>query len=324
MAKQTINNVKLGVFVITGLFLMVLMLYMIGRNQNLFTSNFVLKVRFRNVEGLTRGNNVRFSGIQSGTVKGIEIVNDTTIEVSMLINDDVKDNIRKNSLAYIGSEGLMGNKVINIVSNSTLAPVVEEGDILHTREQADLNEALATLSRTNENVSVISQDLMETMHKIKNSEMLLALLNDTFLLANLHSSLRNINASSVHINNSSAFIEGTMKDMNEGRGLLGLLLANREAELRATETLNDLAITSRHVYRLVTRVDSIAAILEIGINNKDGLVYALLRDTALARQLNRTLDNVEHGTAAFNEDMEGLKHNFLLKGYFKKKARRAK
>ena len=84
MKKNSINNIKLGIFIIAGLFILVVSLYLIGKNQHFFGSNFVLKARFHNVEGLMPGNNVRFSGIQCGTVKDIEIINDTTIEVTML------------------------------------------------------------------------------------------------------------------------------------------------------------------------------------------------------------------------------------------------
>jgi ABC-type transport system involved in resistance to organic solvents, periplasmic component len=63
MAKRAINNVKLGAFVLSGLFLLILLLYMIGKNRNMFGSNFILKARFENVQGLKSGNNVRYAGI---------------------------------------------------------------------------------------------------------------------------------------------------------------------------------------------------------------------------------------------------------------------
>jgi phospholipid/cholesterol/gamma-HCH transport system substrate-binding protein len=84
--KQTSNNIKLGVFVLAGLLFLILLLYMIGRNRNLFGRNYVLKARFENVQGLIPGNNVRFAGIQAGTVKKIQILNDTMIEVTMFID----------------------------------------------------------------------------------------------------------------------------------------------------------------------------------------------------------------------------------------------
>src|SRR6478752_6018204 len=114
MAKQSISNVKLGIFVLSGLFILVFTLYMIGKNQNLFGNTFQLKARFDNVYGLMSGNNVRFSGIQIGTVRNVNIVNDTLIEVEMDVDEEVKKFIHKNAIASIGTEGIMGNKVVNI------------------------------------------------------------------------------------------------------------------------------------------------------------------------------------------------------------------
>ena len=85
MVKKIVNNVKLGVFVVSGLAFLVLLLFMIGKNKSLFGSSYLLKAKFENVQGLIPGNNVRYSGIQAGTVKTIKIINDTTIEVSMMI-----------------------------------------------------------------------------------------------------------------------------------------------------------------------------------------------------------------------------------------------
>jgi phospholipid/cholesterol/gamma-HCH transport system substrate-binding protein len=96
MATKKINNIKLGLFVLAGLLLLILGLYMIGRDSNLFGRNFELRARFENVQGLTPGNNIRYSGIQVGTVKKVKIISDTLIEVTMLIDEKMKSFIHKN------------------------------------------------------------------------------------------------------------------------------------------------------------------------------------------------------------------------------------
>ncbi|MFN7118180.1 MAG: MlaD family protein, partial [Saprospiraceae bacterium] len=97
MNQSASNNLKLGTFVMAGLLFLILMLYMIGRNSNIFSSNFQLKTHFRNAQGLQPGNNVRFAGTQIGTVKKVQILNDTTIEVLFYIDKRSKDFIHKNS-----------------------------------------------------------------------------------------------------------------------------------------------------------------------------------------------------------------------------------
>ena len=95
MAKQLTNNIKLGLFVILGLAFLVVMLYFIGKNTNIFTPSFTLRTHFQHIQGLQKGNNVRFSGIQIGSIRSIDILNDTVIEVTMSIDNDFK-NIIKN------------------------------------------------------------------------------------------------------------------------------------------------------------------------------------------------------------------------------------
>src|SRR5688572_26988815 len=123
MKKRAVNNIKLGLFVLAGLAFLILLLYMIGRNKNLFGSTFSIKTRFANVQGLVSGNNVRYAGIEIGTVKKIYIINDTLVEVLMVVDDDMRSIIRVNAMASIGSDGLMGNKVINISAGHGEAPL---------------------------------------------------------------------------------------------------------------------------------------------------------------------------------------------------------
>ena len=89
MKKSASQKIKLGVFVILGSILLITALYFIGNRQNLFGSNLRLNAEFTNVNGLQLGNNVRYSGINAGTVSGIEMVGDSEIIVEMLIQDKI-------------------------------------------------------------------------------------------------------------------------------------------------------------------------------------------------------------------------------------------
>src|SRR5574338_18989 len=129
MATKSFSNIKLGAFVLAALAFLILLLYMIGKNKNLFGDTFAVKARFHNVQGLTPGNNVRYAGIQVGTVKKITILDDGQIEVELLIENKMKRYIRKNANAAIATDGLMGNKVLNIVPGEGEANLVEPGDL---------------------------------------------------------------------------------------------------------------------------------------------------------------------------------------------------
>ena len=115
MKKTNSQKVRLGLFVIISTILFVVAVYLIGQRQNMFQKTFTISAYFQNVNGLQKGNNVRYSGINIGIVKGINMVNDSTIKVDMTIEEGILSHIKKNAIATIGSDGLVGNMIINIV-----------------------------------------------------------------------------------------------------------------------------------------------------------------------------------------------------------------
>jgi phospholipid/cholesterol/gamma-HCH transport system substrate-binding protein len=192
MAKKIINRVKLGVFVLAGLTFLIFLLYMIGKNRHLFGPAFIVKARFQNVQGLVPGNNVLFSGIEVGTVKKIDILSDTLIEVVMLIDDKMKKIIRNNSVVSIGSDGLMGNKVINISPVRSPAPLVKKEEVLPVRKAASTDDMLQVLSKTNQDISMIAAQLKITVERVNNSTALWTILNDETLPQHLRVSAANV------------------------------------------------------------------------------------------------------------------------------------
>ena len=128
--KTNIQKLKLGVFIIVGTLLFVLAIYTIGQKQNLFSNSFILKTQFNNINGLQKGNNVRFSGIEIGTVSSIKMLNDSTIIVEMNIEEKITTHIKKNAIASIGTDGIVGNVLINIFPRNGVTFPIENGDII--------------------------------------------------------------------------------------------------------------------------------------------------------------------------------------------------
>jgi phospholipid/cholesterol/gamma-HCH transport system substrate-binding protein len=320
--QQHFNDYKLGIFLFAGLVALVFSLYMIGKNQSLFTSSFELRARFRDVAGLMPGNNVRYSGIQNGSVKSIHIVDDTTIEVVMFINKDTRAHIRKSSYASIGTEGLMGNKVINIIPGEMPSPPAGEMDVLRTKDQRSLGEAMGTLYKTGDNAAIAAEELVATLRKINNSPVLQTLLYDERLPENVHESLVNIKASSTRISHAAAVLEDVLVSVKNGKGTAGLLLSDEQARAGTWLALQNIQKASEEASGMMTRLNDIAGDLQNDLKSQRGAVYALIQDTSLPGRLNRSMQSIEAGTAAFSENMEAFKHNFLTRGYFRKQERK--
>jgi phospholipid/cholesterol/gamma-HCH transport system substrate-binding protein len=318
MTNRFLNNIKLGIFVLAGLLLIIFTLYMIGRTENLFGSNFELKARFKNASGLTKGNNIRYSGIQVGTVKSVKLLNDTTIEVIMLIDEKAKSYIHKNSIASIGTEGLMGNKIININPGKGLTPEVTEGDIIATQKVFNTDEMLQTLDKTNNNIATISEDLKNTVGRINNSTALWGILNENSLAVNLKSSLANISKASANANDMVKDLHTIINDVKNGKGSVGALLTDTNFAFQLNEAVTKIKSVGDNANALAGELNKVVQEVKQGINNGRGTVHALLKDTVIAGNLNASMENIKMGTAAFNENMEALKHNILFRGYFRK------
>lgn len=324
MAKRIANHLRLGVFVIAGLFFLVVLLYMIGQNQNLFGSTFVLKARFENASGLMPGNNVRFAGINAGTVDDVKVLNDTTIEVTMLIKTKMKEFIRKNAEASVGSDGLMGNKLVNITSVKYPAPIVEENDILRSGRTMDTEEMLKMLGGTNDEIAEIVAGLKLTISKINNSAALWQVLNDQTLPDYLRASLINVRYSTEGMNKMVSDLQSVVGNVRSGKGTVGALLTDTLLYHNLNETVLRIRRAGDMADTISLQVSTLLKNLDRNLNNGKGLASAMMKDSALVESIAKSLDNIQKGTASFNENMEAMKHNFLFRGYFKKQEEQAR
>jgi phospholipid/cholesterol/gamma-HCH transport system substrate-binding protein len=277
-----------------------------------------LRTHLKNVAGLRVGNNVRYTGIEVGTVKSIEIVNDTTVEVTMMINKNMKPVIRKNALASLGADGLMGNKVVNIVPVEGDAELATDSDLLLSQRSVEFDDILRTLASTGENINVISSDLKITVARINNSKGVWKLLSDSGLAMSLKKTMSNLEKATHNADMITRDVEGMLSDVRSGSGPVGTLLTDTAMAESLRSSVSQLQMVSANANKLAVDLDKMAQNLNEDIQEGNGTVNLVLSDTALSGNIKRTLVNVEKGTAAFNENMEAAKHNFLFRGYFKK------
>ena len=190
-------KIKLGLFIVGGLTLFVLAIFIIGKQKNLFNPVFKLTTTFYNVSGLQVGNNIRFSGIIVGTVDNIVIINDSTVRVDMLIKREVKQFIKSDSEMAIGSEGLIGDRLLIISQGSNDAPTVKEGQHLESVEPVETDAIIASLHVTAGNAEIITQQLAEIMTQINSGHGTLGrLIQDTTIARNLNQTIVNLKQSS--------------------------------------------------------------------------------------------------------------------------------
>lgn len=184
---------RLGLFVAGGIALFMVAIFVIGRQQNMFDPVYSLRATFFNVSGLTVGNNIRFSGINVGTVGAIDIINDSTVQVEMIIREDVKEFIKEDSEVIIGSEGLIGDRLLIISQGGMDTPVAEDGALLSSNEPVETDEIMASLEVTAANAEVITQELGEIVTKVNDGKGTIGkLINDEGMAKSLNQTMTNL------------------------------------------------------------------------------------------------------------------------------------
>jgi phospholipid/cholesterol/gamma-HCH transport system substrate-binding protein len=221
MQKSTKNEIKLGAFVTISVLFFIVGIYFVGERQQLFSNTFHISGVFSDISGLQVGDNVRFSGINVGIISDINQVTDSTVGVDMLIVEHARKFMKKNAMAVIGSDGLMGNKIVLIIPGTPGQKEISEDDVVATTQPISLDDIMLKVKVTFDNTANITSDLATIMLSIR-----------------------------------------------QGKGTVG----------------------------------------------------RLLMDSVLAQNVNQALINIKQGAGGFKQNMDAASHNFLLRGYLKKKA----
>jgi len=315
MEKSNSQKMRLGIFVIISTVLLIFALYFIGNRQNLFSKNFKISAVFNNVNGLILGNNVRFSGINVGTVKSITMINDTTICVDMVIENNFLKHLKKNIIAGISSDGLVGSMVINIAPGKENSTALIPGDTIQSYSKISTNDMLETLNTTNDNISLLTSDLLKITTEIQTSKGTLGMLiNDSEMADNLKKTSSNLKIASRSATSSLIEFNKIMKAVNYEQSFAAVLLSDSIASSQLKIMITNLEKSSYEIDSVIVNMNNVIQ----KINNGEGAFNHILNDTNLVKNIDTIVKNINVGSVKLNENLEALKHNFLTRRYFKK------
>lgn len=310
------QKIKLGLFVIIGTILFVAAVYFIGQRQNMFSKTFTISSYFQNINGLQKGNNVRYSGIVIGNVKDIEMLNDTAIKVEMSIAEDMIPFIKRDAIASIASDGLVGSMIVNIVPGEGVAPVIVNGDVIKSQGKVSTDDILQSLSVGTENAATLTADLLTITNKINSGEGAIgALLSDSILSNDLKQTIRSLRTASEGANQSIAALGTIVNDLKTNdSSVIGVLLNDTASGAKLKSLIVNLENSGIELEKTAGNLNNLLAT----VDSSNSAFNYIFKDSTLTKELESTIKNVEEGTANFNLNMEALKHNFLTRGYFRK------
>ncbi|GAB3695943.1 hypothetical protein GCM10027592_18360 [Spirosoma flavus] len=323
--ESTKRSVIVGVFVVLALIIFLAGVFVLGGQQKRFTSSIRVIALFKDVGGLKAGNNVWFSGVKIGTVKRISIYSNEQVEVDMNIEESSKQYIRNDATATIGSDGLIGNKIVVLTGGTNNHPEIEDGDKLKTTEALSSDQIMATLQENNNNLLRVTNDFKELVGNLRKGKGTVgAVLTDSMVALNFKRAMQNLEKASENTTRMTSSVSQFASKLNTKGTLANELVTDTTIFRRLSQSANQFAVTAKSADKAVNTLNQTTDNLQRAsekLNNTNSPLGVLLTDQETANNLRSTLRNLNRGTALLNEDLKAAQSNFLLRGYFKKQSK---
>ena len=296
-----------GAFVVFGVLLFGVGLFMIGSRRMLFDHTFRAYAEFATINGLQDGAIVRVAGMDAGEVDEIGVPSRPSgkFRVRLRLREDLHPLIRVDSVATIQTDGLVGNKFVQVDAGTDAAAIVPAGGSMQSREPFDLAQMLERMSQT---IDLVTATIVEVRGGL---EQALASVTATAnsaqdLINDLSSDARAVMASTQKV---TADLSGIVAGLRAGRGTVGKFLTDdafytsvKKIAGQAEETVANLRQAS---------VDAKAAVADLR-GDKGPL-------NGISKELQETLSSARDAMADLAENTEALKRSFLFRGFFNKR-----
>ena len=318
---STMKNKKaaiVGIFILGGLALLVTIILVMGGQRKSFAKTITVNAIFDDVSGLQQGNNIWLAGVKVGTVKKIAFNPDSKIMVSMSILSSMQPYIHKDAQAKISSESLIGNKIVVLTGGTAQAPLVQSGDILGIKTSVNTEDMMNTLQENNKNLLAITTDLKALSQRLTSGQGSVGkLLYDETLVNTLQNTLNTLNSAAANAREFTTDLSNyTAKLQTEG-SLTNELITDTIVFNQLRNTVIQLQQIAQSGQAVVNNLNKASS----GLSSTTSPVGVLLNDPDAAADLKSTLNNLNMGSQKLDENMEALQHNFLLRGFFRKKAK---
>lgn len=312
------RTIIVGLFVTIGLLILIVAIFTLGGQKKAFTPSITIRAVFDNVNGLQKGDNVWFSGVKIGTVKSIDFNGNSQVKVIMHIERKAQEFIRKDAKAKIGAEGFIGNKLVVIYGGTQPAGPIDGGETLLVEKTLSTEDMMATLQKNNENLVAITSDFKTVSNRLVNGEGTAgALLTDASLFKSLQNTATKLQIAARNSEQLSSHIAEYTAQLQKPGSLANGLVHD-------TVIMTNLTTAVRQIHNAADAANTFTGNLKTAsdqLNTKDNTLGLLLNDTETAGHIKNIVENLNSGSRKLDENLEALQHNFLFRGYFKRKAR---
>lgn len=319
---RTFNiHALLGLFVVIGVGLLVLAVFTVGSRQQAFTRTVFVHVVFDDAEGLQSGNNVWLSGVKVGTVRGLLLKEDNRVEVELSIGRTEFSHLYKDAGAKIGSDGLIGNRIVVLNGGSPAAGRLSENDLIHGERTLSTENMLATLQENNKNLLSITSQVKVIASKINEGKGTIGrLLNDKGMAEGLRRSVTGLQKAADNTRQLTERLNAFAGQLDTGEGLVHQLTTDTTLFRQLRETIAALRAAS-------SDIGAAAGNVRLGshsLTDPQTPAGVLLTNDTVAADLRATASHLRSSSEKLDDDLLALQHNFLLRGFFRKREKAQK
>ncbi len=323
-SSKNTRAVVIGIFVVIGLLIFILGVITLTGQKKSFSNAVNLKAIFDNVEGLQAGSNVWLNGVKIGTVKDVRFNEEGKVAVSMGVDEKMQVYIHKDAKAKVGSDGLIGNRIIVIYGGTPSSPTVNDGDILAVEKIAGMEDMMATFQSNNENLLSITGDFKEISSKLANGEGTIGkLLNDETLSNSMELALANLQRAASNATEISRDVSAYTSQLQKEGTLANDLVTDTVIFNNLRSSVAEIDQLSKKANEVIASLQTASNTVNTSLTDKNTPAGAMLQDKETAASLKATIKNLETSTKKLDENMEALQHNFLLRGFFRKREKEA-
>lgn len=318
--KSTKRGVIVGIFVFIGMLIFVAGILILGGQKKTFMSSLGVIAVFHDIGGLAKGDNVWYSGVKVGTIKSINFLGHDRIQVRMEIDKKSRDFIHKDVVAKVSSDGLVGNKIIALSGGTAGVPPVEDGDTISVVTAISSDELLETLQVNNKSLVEITGNLKTITKKIADGEGSLGRLIST---DEVYDDLKGAIAGLQHTTQNTRRITENLTDytakLQRKGSLSNDLISDTVVFSKLRSSMNQIEAASKGIDSVMQNLQSASASVNDNLQSDKTPAGVLLNDEKTAESLKTTVQNLQSSTYKLNENMEALQHNFLFRGFFRRR-----
>lgn len=307
--------IKVGIFLVSGILLFCVGLFLIGSQAQLFASHFVVYTNFNNIDALQTGATVRVSGMNAGQITAIKVPSGPTAEFRLKLSVDKKFRpiVRQDSIASIETEGMVGNKFVNIQKGSENSPVCPPGCTLRSKESVSMGALMQQGAH-------IATEMGTTVEHIDS------------LIRAVSPNVEKIASNSAGMTGNLNAISG---EIRHGHGAAGKLIVDRAVASNVDKAISNAEQATSNLKSASGKVNTI--ISDVQQKDLTALNQSLRNTQAATAQMNQAVSNflskgnsnentatalretvhsAEQAASNLADDSEALKHNFFFRGFF--------